>query len=78
MSDPVNHPPHYTQGEIECIDAIRAALGPEGFKAYLRGNTIKYLWRYDKKGKSLEDLKKAQWYLAFLKEETEGIRHESA
>jgi hypothetical protein len=59
--DNVNHPPHYNQGGIECIEAIKAALG-DGFVAYLRGNVIKYLWRYDNKG-GLEDLKKAAWYL---------------
>jgi len=68
-ADPVNSPAHYTQGGIECIDAIRAALGPEGFKAYCRGNIQKYLWRADHKGKTLEDAKKAEWYLKrYIKE----------
>ena len=62
MPDYVNNPPHYTQGAIECIDAIRAALGREGFKAFCRGNSIKYIWRYNKKG-GPEDLNKAQWYI---------------
>jgi hypothetical protein len=61
QADAVNHPPHYTAGEIECIDAIRAALGREGFLAYCRGNAIKYLWRCVHKG-GVEDLKKAKWY----------------
>jgi len=60
--DMVNHPPHYNQGEIECIDAIRAALGSEGFEAYCRGNAIKYAWRSRHKG-GKEDLRKAAWYL---------------
>ena len=60
QSDPVN-PSHYKQGGIECIEAIKAALG-EGFPDYLRGNVMKYLWRYDKKN-GVEDLKKARWYL---------------
>jgi hypothetical protein len=59
--DNVNHPPHYNQGGIECIEAIKAALG-DGFVAYLRGNVIKYLWRCEHKG-GVEDLKKAAWYL---------------
>jgi hypothetical protein len=59
--DNVNHPPHYNQGGIECIDAIKAATG-SGFVKYCTGNVIKYLWRYDNKG-GLEDLKKAAWYL---------------
>lgn len=61
--DMVNHPPHY-QGKVECIDAIEAALGPDGFAAYCRGNAIKYSFRAGRKGPSAEDLAKAQWYLA--------------
>ena len=61
--DPVNHPPHYTQGGIECIDAIRAALGDEGFIAFCRGNALKYLWRCEHKGNPVQDLEKADWYL---------------
>jgi hypothetical protein len=59
-SDVIN-PSHYKQGGIECIEAIKSALG-EGFPDYLRGNVMKYLWRYDKKN-GVEDLKKARWYL---------------
>jgi len=62
QADPVNHPPHYNHGEIECIDAIRAALGRDGFIAYCRGNAIKYLWRCEHKG-GMEDLHKAEWYI---------------
>lgn len=58
----VEHPSHYCRGGIECIDAIEASLGKDEFTGFLRGNIIKYIWRYkDKNG--LEDLKKAQWYL---------------
>ena len=60
--DNVNHPSHYTQGGVECVDAIEAALGAERFAGYCAGNVIKYVWRYrDKNG--VEDLKKARWYL---------------
>jgi hypothetical protein len=69
-SDPVNHPAHYMQGGIECIEAIKAALGQEGFKAYCRGNVIKYLWRTEFKNKT-QDLQKAKWYLDRLNEESE-------
>lgn len=69
FDDAVNHPSHYTQGEIECIDALKAALGPEGFKAYCRGACLKYLWRTEYKN-GLEDLQKCQWYLAKLIEES--------
>lgn len=62
MTDMVNHPPHYTAGSIECIDAIRASLGDEAFVAYCRGCVIKYSWRVGKKGSGEEDLKKVAWY----------------
>lgn len=61
--DAVHHPPHYTTGEIECIDAIAAALSPEEFRGYCKGNAIKYVWREGKKGDGDEDLSKARWYL---------------
>lgn len=64
LSDPVNHPKHYTNSPavcskcgqgIECIDITRHM----GFNI---GNAVKYLWRFQDKG-GLEDLKKARWYL---------------
>ncbi len=58
----VHTPPHYRQGAIECIDAIEAALTPDEFTGYLKGNIQKYLWRCRWKG-GMEDMKKAQWYL---------------
>lgn len=61
--DVVNAPYHYRQGDIECIDAIKAALGKEGFISHCIGTCIKYLFRHNHKGNSLQDLKKAQWYL---------------
>ena len=66
MEDNVNHPSHYTEGDVECIDAIKASMSFEEFVGYLKGNCVKYLWRYRNKGKALEDLKKAQWYLGRL------------
>ena len=60
-TDMVNHPPHYNQKSIECIDAIESATD-DGFEYYLQGNIIKYLWRYRYKN-GLQDLKKASWYL---------------
>lgn len=60
--DAVNHPAHYTQGGIECIDALEAALTPDEFAGLCKGNAIKYIWRESYKGGS-EDLEKARWYL---------------
>jgi len=72
--DMVNHPPHYNQYGIECIDAIRAATD-SGFEFYLQGNILKYIWRYRYKN-GTEDLKKAQWYLNKLIQEVEGYYDE--
>ena len=63
--DNINHPSHYKQSAFECIDVLKDLLGPEGFKAFCRGNCIKYLWRFEHKN-GLEDLKKANWYLSAL------------
>jgi hypothetical protein len=61
--DVVNSPPHYKTGGIEAIEGIEASMGPEAFAGYLKGNIMKYMWRYERKGKPIEDLKKARWYL---------------
>lgn len=64
--DMVNHPPHYTAGGIECIDALEASMvNKTGIEAHCVGNIIKYLWRYENKN-GLEDVKKAEWYLKRL------------
>ena len=63
VEDVVNNPDHYNTGNIECIDAIEESMSSVAFKGYLKGNCIKYLWRYDYKGKQVEDLEKAGWYL---------------
>jgi hypothetical protein len=62
QEDEVNHPSHYTDGGIECIEAIEASLTPEEFRGYCKGNVMKYGWRERKKG-GTKSLKKAQWYL---------------
>lgn len=56
--DPVNHPAHYTRGKIEVCDFIL-----DQQLVYCLGNVVKYVTRADHKGKPLEDLKKAAWYL---------------
>ena len=64
--DSVNETKHYKLDglDIESIDAIRAILGENGFKAFCRGNALKYLIRADNKG-GLEDLEKARVYLSW-------------
>ena len=71
-TDPVNHPSHYTSGEIECIDAIKASMTREAFLGFLKGSIIKYCWRYEKKINPAEDIKKAGWYRDRLEKELQG------
>jgi hypothetical protein len=64
--DNINHPSHYTQGSIECIDAIAEATKYlRGIEATDTGNILKYMWRWNNKN-GLEDLRKARWYLNHL------------
>ena len=58
MKEAVNHPKHYNAhpSGVECIDVVE-------HMSFNLGNVIKYLWRADEKGASIEDLKKAAWYL---------------
>jgi DNA-directed RNA polymerase subunit RPC12/RpoP len=63
-ADTVNQPSHYTSGDIECIDAIRAALTDDEWRGFIKGNVIKYIWRERLKNGN-EDLKKAEKYLEF-------------
>jgi hypothetical protein len=70
-SDPVNQPLHYRVGEVEAIDYISQQLGI-GVKDYLLGNLHKYLHRHRFKGQTVEDLRKARWYLERLIKEEVG------
>ena len=71
VHDMVNHPQHYTQGGIECIDALKAAtVGKRGIEAVCVANVIKYLWRYEEKN-GIEDIRKAKWYIERLLKELE-------
>lgn len=71
-TDDVNHPAHYTSGGIECIDAIEAALTPEEFRGFCKGNIMKYTWR-EKHKAGVQSLEKVRWYtdrlINFLKRE---------
>ena len=57
----VDHPSHYNAGRIEVIDAIE-----DWQMGFCDGNVIKYVARHKLKGRPLEDLKKAKWYLERL------------
>lgn len=70
--DNINHPLRYTKGDIECIDAIKAAtVGKTGIEAVDVGHVIRYLWRYEEKD-GLESVKKAEWYVKHLINELES------
>ena len=75
MNDPVNHPKHYTEhpSGVECIEIT------EHFN-FNKGNAIKYIWRSADKGKEVEDLRKARWYIdreiARILNNDGGIRNE--
>jgi len=58
--DAIN-PEHYKKGNIEAIDAIKASMSDLEFQGYLKGNVLKYMWRFRHK-KGVEDLQKAEWY----------------
>lgn len=58
MGEAVNHPAHYNVGKIEVIDAIE-----DWGLNFSLGNAVKYIARADHKGKPVEDLEKARWYI---------------
>lgn len=60
--DPVTRPKHYTDGDIECVDASRAQLTPEEFRGGCKMQAIQYIWRERLKNGD-EDLRKAIWWL---------------
>jgi len=69
----VNNPSHYNNGNIECIDAIEASMTSSEFQGFLKGNIMKYLWRYKSKEKQKEDLEKSSWYMTRLQN---SIKHD--
>ena len=74
-NDAVNHPAHYTQGGIECIDAMKSAFGADELAMYCKIAAFKYIWRCKLKNGS-EDVKKAIWYLNKYLELLEGDNYE--
>lgn len=73
----VNHPEHYNEltlmgkpvETIELIKTFSSMKGVNSYEGFLMGNLIKYLSRYPFKGKPLQDLEKADWYLQRLIDE---------
>lgn len=65
VNNDTTSPAYYRSGGMECIDAIRCSMEPSEFRGFLKGNVMKYLWRYDNKG-GVSDLMKAKTYLNYL------------
>ena len=65
--DPVNHPSHYTQGKVECIDAMEQVFGIEAVKHFCLLNWFKYNFRHELKN-GQEDMDKASWYFEKYRE----------
>jgi len=66
QNDAVHHPQQYTKGKIECLDYIMDQNFP-----FLAAQVVKYITRYRYKGKPVEDLQKARFYLDRLIAEEE-------
>ncbi|HAU67762.1 MAG TPA: hypothetical protein DCW52_05130 [Gammaproteobacteria bacterium] len=78
MDDPVNNPPHYNTGSIQCIDAMKAMaegceLNISNHAQYCWQNAFKYLWRFPYKNAGLQDLRKCRFYLDRLISEIEDL-----
>ena len=71
MWDRVSRPNHYASQNqeypnLECIDAIKAACTADEFRGHCKANVMKYTWRCDHKGETINDLRKARQYLDWL------------
>jgi len=67
VTHPVTHPSHYTQGKVQCIEAMESAFGEEAVATWCKLNAFKYIWRAEHKN-GMEDIDKAIWYLNKFKE----------
>ena len=75
--DPVNHPSHYNQGPIECVEAMRSAFGDADVAIWAKIAAFKYLWRAGHKDHTDIDLAKAAWHAGKASALTKGAAHES-
>ena len=77
--DLVNHPSHYTNGDVETIDKMVIIFGAKETATICLGNCFKYLDRYKFKGNPQQDLEKALWYakkafsLLYLEKDPEEV-----
>ena len=61
--DEINKPKHYTQGSVECLDAIDSMLEESSRIDFYRSQIVKYMWRLRDKGAPLKDAQKARFYI---------------
>lgn len=73
----VSHPSHYNKNGIECFDVIKAFFGIDAFEDFCLSNALKYIMRCKEKGKYLEDIKKAKFYLEEIIKIYDGNETES-
>ena len=59
----VNHPSHYCQGDIECIDGLIGAFGTKEVATFCKINAMKYIWRLGHKDEEAQEIGKIKWYL---------------
>lgn len=57
---------HYKSLDPQPIELMRKWLSPDEFTGFCRGNVIKYIARYGRKGDKREQLLKARQYIDFL------------
>lgn len=70
--DPVNHPQHYADSKVECIDAMVQVFGKEAVMNYCLINSFKYEWRRKDKDNESQDVQKALWYFDKYKQLLNG------
>jgi hypothetical protein len=59
----VNHPSHYCQGSMECIDGLIGAFGRKEVATFCKINAMKYIWRLGHKDDEAQEIGKIKWYL---------------
>ena len=73
----VNHPSHYCQGDMECIEGLIGAFGKKEVATFCKINAMKYIWRLGHKDEEAQEIGKIKWYLDKYLELTQtpiGIR----
>lgn len=59
----VNHPSHYCQGNMECIEGLIGAFGKKEVATFCKINAMKYIWRLGHKDEEAQEIGKIKWYL---------------